>query len=100
MADHCEQRAADFKHYVSTMTRSIAGLSVLLEKGSRAVFVVGKNSWNGYEIPTVSLFDEMVGDNFELMECHWYPIKNRYMTYARHNDANIDKEYVLVYERI
>ena len=100
MADHCEQRAADFKHYVSAMTRSVAGLSALLEKGSRAVFVVGKNSWNGYEIPTDSLFDEIAGDNFKLTERHWYPIKNRYMTYTRHNDANIDKEYVLVYKRL
>ena len=32
MADHCTQRAADFKHYVSAMTKSAAGLSALLEK--------------------------------------------------------------------
>ena len=100
LAKHCEHRAGDFKHYVSTMTRSVAGLSTLLERGKKAVFVVGKNSWNGNEIPTVKLFDEIVGENFKLIERHWYPIKNRYMTYSRHNNANIDKEYVLVYEKI
>lgn len=100
MASHSKQRAADFKHYVLSMTKTIAGLSALLESGKRAVFVVGKNSWNGYEIPTVALFDEIAGDQFRLIERYWYPIKNRYMTYKRHNDANIDKEYVLVYERI
>ena len=100
MAAHSEQRAVDFKHYVSSMTHSIAGLSALLGSGKKAVFVVGKNSWNGYRIPTVGLFDEIVGDQFKLVERYWYPIKNRYMTYTRHNNANIDKEYVLVYEKI
>ena len=82
------------------MARAISGLSWLLESGGKAVFVVGKNSWNGHEIPTVDLFDEIVGNQFKLTERYWYPIKNRYMTYARHNNANIDTEYVLVYERI
>ena len=99
MADHSEQRALDFKHYVAAMMRSVAGISALLDSGQRAVFVVGKNSWNGYEIPTVALFDEIVGMHFKLVERYWYPIKNRYMTYARHNNANIDKEYVLVYAK-
>ena len=100
MNDHSHQRATDFRHYVLSMARAISGLSWLLESGGKAVFVVGKNSWNGHEIPTVDLFDEIVGNQFKLTERYWYPIKNRYMTYARHNNANIDTEYVLVYERI
>ncbi|MDE0096810.1 MAG: DNA methyltransferase [Gammaproteobacteria bacterium] len=99
MAEHSEQRARDFKHYVLSMTQTIAGLSGLLKDGGKAVFVVGKNSWNDYEIPTVELFDEIVGNKFKLIDRYWYPIKNRYMTYTRHNNANIDKEYVLVYEK-
>jgi len=100
MAYQCQQRAIDFKHYVLAMTRSVDGLSGLLKKGNRAVFVIGKNSWNGYKIPTDLLFNEIIGRNFKLTERYWYPIKNRYMTYTRRNDANIDKEYVLVYTRI
>ena len=100
MAEHSEQRATDFKHYVVSMSKTILGLSALLDNGKRAVFVVGKNSWNGYEIPTVALFDEIAGNQFKLVERYWYPIKNRYMTYTRHNNANIDKEFVLVYERV
>ncbi len=100
MADQSGQRAMDFKHYVVAMMRSVYGMSELLQRGQRAVFVVGKNSWNGYEIPTVALFDEIVGHRFRLVERYSYPIKNRYMTYARHNNANIDREFVLVYARV
>ena len=93
------QRALDFKHYVCSMTKCLKGLGELLERGSRAVFVVGTNSWNGFEIPTVTLFDEMAAPQFCLVDQFWYPIKDRYMSYSRHNNANIDKEYVLVYEK-
>ena len=99
MLSHDQQRAADFKHYVLSMTKAMSGIARLLQPGGKAVFVIGKNTWNGYEIPTVELFDEIAGDNFSLVDRYWYPLKNRYMTYARHNKANIDKEYVLVYER-
>lgn len=94
-----DQRARDFKHYVSSMTKCLNGLAALLPRRHRAIFVVGKNSWNGQEIPTVELFNEMAASEFRLIDQYWYPVKNRYMTYSRHNNANIDKEYVLVYER-
>ena len=94
-----DQRARDFKHYVFSMTKCLTGLAALLARGGRAIFVVGKNSWNGYEIPTVDLFNEMASSQFRLVDQYWYPIKNRYMTYSRHNNANIDEEYVLVYEK-
>ena len=100
IAELDEQRARDFKHYVCSMTKCLTGLSGLLARGRHAIFVVGKNSWNGYEIPTVELFNEMATPHFRLVDKYWYPIKNRYMTYSRHNNANIDKEYVLIYEKI
>lgn len=95
-----EQRARNFKHYVCSMSKCLTGLAGLLPRGRRAVFVVGKNSWNGSEIPTIELFNEMAASSFRLVNQYWYPIKNRYMTYSRHNSANIDKEYVLVYKRV
>ena len=94
-----EQRGRDFKHYMCSMTKCLIGLASLLKRGRRAIFVVGQNSWNGYEIPTVDLFNEIAAPHFRPVDQYWYPIKNRYMTYSRRNDANIDKEYVLVYEK-
>lgn len=94
------QRARDFKHYICSMARSVTGVAGLLQRGARAVFVVGKNSWNGYEIPTADLFTEITAPQFRLLEQYWYPTQNRYMTYSRRNNANIDMDYVLVYERL
>ena len=94
------QRAADFKHYVLSMMKCLTGIGRLLDAGRHAIFVVGQNSWNGHQLPTVDLFNEMAAPQFHLVEQYWYPIKNRYMTYSRHNNANINKEYILVYEKL
>lgn len=50
-------------------------------------------------IPTSKLFVELAGPSMVLAEHLWYPVTNRYMSYSRHNDASIDKEYVLVFKR-
>ncbi|WP_083975137.1 DNA methyltransferase [Herbidospora daliensis] len=94
------QRALDFRHYVTAMTMAFSGLSRLLASGSPAVFVVGHSVWNGKEIPTRDLFAEMCSSSFVLDQQLWYPIVNRYMSYARRNSASIDREYVLVFRRL
>jgi hypothetical protein len=45
------------------------------------------------------LFVELAGPTISLAEHLWYPVVNRYMSYARHNGANIDREYVLVFKK-
>ena len=95
-----EARAMAFRHYVNSMTKCVEGMAKVLKRGGKAVFVVGKNTTSGgVTIPSTEIFDEIVSARLELRERYWYPVKNRYMTYARRNGANIDKEYVLVYER-
>ena len=63
------------------------------------MFVIGKSAWNGMNLPSGELFAEVAGDRFRLVERLWYPVKNRYMSYHRHNGANINREHVLVFER-
>lgn len=94
-----EQRANAFKHYVVAMTRVFERLAVTLRPGSPAVLVVGHSSWNGDNLNTSQLFAELASPHFGLKDRLWYPVKNRYMSYSRHNAANIDREYVLVFER-
>jgi hypothetical protein len=72
----------------------------MLPARRKAVFVVGRSTWNGRKLPTVDLFKEIAGPYFQIVDRYWYPLKNRYMTYTRHNGASIDKEYVIVFERI
>ena len=92
-------RADAFLHYINTMRDVFAGLAALLDSGSKAVIVVGKSTWNHQRIPTHRLFAEVASEFFEPPDVCWYPIKNRYMSYARHNGANIDREFVLVFAK-
>ena len=93
------ERANAFRHYVVSMRKVFDELGKILPHSKPAIFVVGHSSWNGLEIPTSDLFIELANPWFELTDYLWYPIKNRYMSYSRHNKANIDKEYVLVFHR-
>lgn len=93
-------RANAFKDYVASMQRVFEQLGALLSAGQPAIFVVGNSNWHGQEIPTKDLLVELAQTWFEVEEVFWYPLKNRYMSYSRHNGANIDREYVLVFRRV
>jgi tRNA G10 N-methylase Trm11 len=92
-------RANSFKHYVVAMRKAFREIARTLKPHGRAVFVVGQSRWNGRTIPTNTLFVELAAPAMELTEHYWYPVLNRYMSYARHNGADIDKEYVLVFKK-
>lgn len=93
------ERANAFRHYLTAMQRVFEQLSTVLPRKAPAVFVVGKSTWNGSKIPTPLLFRDIAEPWFLLEEYLWYPLKNRYMSYSRHNEASIDREYVIVLKR-
>lgn len=97
--DISAERANGFRHYLTAMTRTFESLALILERDAPAVFVVGHSTWNNSEIPTTDLFAEISGDAFRLDEVLSYDVKNRYMSYERHNAASIGTEYVLVLRR-
>jgi adenine-specific DNA methylase len=92
-------RANAFKHYMVAMKKFFENLAGHVPTGAPVVLVVGHSTWNNARIPTTRLFTELAGSRFRLEEVLWYPVKNRYMSYKRHNKASIDKEYVLVLRR-
>lgn len=94
-----DERADAFRHYIAGMSKFFDGLAPHLQPGSPVVLVVGHSTWNNSKIPTTGLFEEIAHEHFALDEVRWYPVKNRYMSYSRHNGADIDKEYVLVLRR-
>ena len=94
-----QERSNDFRHYVAAMSTCLSGMASCLNPNGRAVFVLGKNRSDGVELPSIEIFDEIASSEFRLHSEYWYPIRNRYMTYTRRNGANIDKEYVLVYQK-
>lgn len=92
-------RANAFKHYSVGMSRAFISIAKRLNKGGRCILVVGHSSWNGGSINTSQLMAELAQPHFRLCERLYYPVKNRYMSYERHNGASIDREHVLVFER-
>lgn len=93
------KRANAFRQYISSMLKVIDELARILTRQRYAIFVVGHSAWNGQELPTADLFAELASAKFDLVERFWYPVVNRYMSYTRHNGANINKEYILVFRR-
>jgi len=93
------RRADAFKHYALAMQAALAQLALILPEGGPAIFVVGNSRWKGEEIDTSRLIAELSRHAFRVVDRHWYPLKNRYMSYSRHNGASIDREYVLVLKR-
>ena len=94
------QRADDFKVYIAGMHSSLMEMCRVSRPGARVVLVVGKSSWNGGQIPTDELFEELGRGRLVLEEVLSYPVKNRYMSYARRNGADIDQEFVLAFKRL
>lgn len=97
--DVSRNRAYAFRHYIAAMTRFFDGLTKHLPAGAPAVLVVGHSAWKDAQIPTADLFDEISGSGFHFDEALSYPVKNRYMSYSRHNQADISREFVLTLRR-
>jgi 16S rRNA G966 N2-methylase RsmD len=93
------KRADSFVHYCIGMRRTLGNLARKLPTGAPAVLVVGHSTWNQTSLDTSGLFEELAAEWFMLSDHRWYPVRNRHMSYARHNGANIDREYVLVLRR-
>lgn len=93
------ERADAFRHYMVAMTHFFHSLRDHVPADAPIILVVGHSAWSKTQIPTTALFREIAGSAFRLKEVLWYPVKNRYMSYARRNGANINTEYVLVFRR-
>ena len=81
------------------MSRFFETLAAYLLAGGPVVLVVGRSRWNESSIPTGDLFEEIARPHFRLDELLWYPVKNRYMSYARHNGADISRDHIVVLRR-
>lgn len=96
MEEQSPARARDFRAYMTSMDAVFDRWAEMLPPNGLAVCVVGRSTWNGADVPTDQLFLELAHGRFDLADHLTYPVKNRYMSYARHNGANINEEHVLV----
>jgi DNA modification methylase len=86
-------------HYCASMQRALAQISSVLKPRRRAIFVVGNSKWNGRNVRATRLVIELAKPHFKVAECFSYPARNRYMSYARRNGADINREYVVVLDK-
>jgi hypothetical protein len=99
MSKISKARALELKHYAVAMGRVFEGAAARLRPRGTAVFVVGNSSWNGEQLPTSVLFAELASSYFEFEDHLKYPLANRYMSYHRHNGADISEEHILVFRK-
>lgn len=92
-------RARDLQAYVGSMGRFLGQAAELLPSRAKMVLVVGDSTWRGNMVSTAESLVELAINDFELIQVYSYPLKNRYMSYARKNNADISKEFVIEMRR-
>ncbi len=92
-------RARALTHYAASMDKVLEAIGTVLKRKGRAVIVVGNSKWNGRRVRPTKLLEELAKGRFRLIERFSYTTENRYMSYSRHNSANVNREYVVVLEK-
>lgn len=93
------ERARAFTHYCVGMTKALARLAELVREDGPVIVVVGNVRFAGRPVSMVDLIIEAALPRLHLTERLWYPLANRYMSYSRKNEGDIDSDHVLVFRR-
>jgi len=93
------KRARALKHYSASMDRVLEEMAKALKSKGKAVVVVGNSKWNGRRVQPTRLLEELAGERFKFVERLSYTTQNRYMSFSRHNGANVNREHVLVLQK-
>ena len=93
------ERERAFRHYCDGMARAFARMADLVKPGGKVVVVAGDVTFCGRKVSMVPLMTDLVDPRLQMADHLWYAIKNRYMSYARKNEADIAADHVIVFER-
>jgi DNA methylase len=92
-------RARAFQKYFQSMRMFMAAAAQRLTPSGTLTLVVGDGTSGGVPVPTSALLAAEAPAGLNLTKTFAYPLKNRYMTYARRNNADIKLEKILVFRR-
>ncbi len=95
-----EDRAASMHSYFISLEQNFAQVAQVLRPGGTFVVTIGNSQTGEYEIDTHSFAKHLACKYFRFRMEFSYELRNRYMRYTRHNGANIDKEWVMVFDKI
>lgn len=93
------ERERAFRHYCDGMARALSCMKNVVKPNGRIVIVAGDVRFCGVPVSMLELMNDLAGDDLIMTDHLWYPIMNRYMSYARHNQANIAADHVLVFQQ-
>jgi len=88
-----------FIHYCDGMSRALARMAEVVKPGGPIVIVAGDVRFCGQPVSMLELMTDLSRDILTMTDHLWYPIVNRYMSYTRHNEANIAADHVLVFRQ-
>lgn len=86
-------------HYCASMQLVLKQVAGALKANGQAIFVVGNAKWNGKRVKATKLLTELAEPHFDIVECRSYASQNRYMSYKRHNGADVNREHVIVLKK-
>ncbi|UAJ10621.1 TRM11 family SAM-dependent methyltransferase [Glacieibacterium megasporae] len=92
-------RSRVFVHYCVGIAQSLGRVASLLPDHGKAVVVVGNVRYAGQPVDMGDLIRDLAPHRLRFAEELWYPLANRYMSYSRRNDADIDSDRVMVFEK-
>lgn len=93
------ERSRAFSHYCASMDQVFGRMREIVRPGGNIVFVIGDVRFAGVPISMVDLLTELAEPHLALVERLWYPLANRFMSYSRKNEADINADHVLVFRR-
>jgi hypothetical protein len=96
---HDPVRADAFAHYMVGMRRALNGIAQHIRPDGIVVLVVGDSDWTGGRLSTARLMKALAEPELVLGEQYFYRTRNRHMSFARQNGADIHTERVLVFRR-
>jgi DNA modification methylase len=89
-------RERALRHYCASMDCALGEFARVLKPNGLAAMVVGNAKWNGRNVRPTKVIEELAAGRFDVIERLTYRTYNRYMSYSRHNGANVNREYVVV----
>jgi adenine-specific DNA methylase len=89
------RRARAFVRYCNQMRQVLVRAYDVLPRRSRFIAIIGRSRVGRYVVPTDRIIVQLAR-GFELEDEHIYPLRNRFMSYTRHNGADIAEEHIIV----
>jgi hypothetical protein len=91
-------RARAFTLYCRKIEQFLSEARIALKRRGRCIVVIGDTRAAGVPLPLHKVVRELASD-YRHLETFSYGLRDRYMTYSRHNGASIDREHVVILEK-